>query len=87
MPKRANFFIYRDAISVKLKNKRVTVMDDPKGVLVEFLTCDGSDDKRTLHHVLRGKVVQTRIKLSSEAMEALIAAYEELTKKERYSRK
>ena len=64
---------YNNATSVRDKNKRTTVINKNNEFIVDLTILDGALDRRSLHKVLKGKAVNTTIKLSIEGAESLHA--------------
>jgi len=59
---------YKNGITTKLPNKRITTFEVEGGVAVEFRVLDDSPtEPRSLFKTIKGKVAQTTIKLSDEA--------------------
>lgn len=72
--------IFKDGATMRSRNKQVAFKetDDDKGVLIQFRFADEEADKPACHHTcLKGKVRQTHIKLSHEAMGMLLMGYHE----------
>ena len=79
-----NIYDYTNAVSVKLKNRKVTVMKKPgNSFVLEFLSTDNVKLEGTTceYRIVRGKVGMTTIAISEEAMKALIYAALRLAKK------
>lgn len=67
--------IYKNAVKVKLKNRRISVIDfkDSNDIFIEISLFDKENHKsRAAHQVRRGCIVDTGIKLSEEAAIALL---------------
>lgn len=59
---------YKNAITSKLPNRRVTTIEEDGCVQLEFRVFDDSPtEPRSLFKTIKGKVAQTTIKLSDEA--------------------
>lgn len=73
---------YKNCTKAKIKNRRLAVgKRKDGGLIIAFKVLDGSLDKRSIHNVIAGKIVETAIVLSPEAAEDLLyCLYEELTR-------
>lgn len=64
---------YKNAISYKLNNRRVTVIDHPDGVIgLEFRNIDHNYTPHTINECIHGIMARTYLELSGEASEVLL---------------
>ena len=63
---------YRNAISTKFDNRRVTVVKDGDGYTIEFRKIDRDFMPHQLCELVHGKLAITTINLSKEAAEVLM---------------
>jgi len=67
---------YPNAISIKQPNRRVTVVDDPRGdgFFIQFKVATDNLSPRASHTALRNKVVVTELCLTEDGAKALFYA-------------
>lgn len=71
-------FYYKNAYSIKLKNRRLTVISQDKeegGFVVVARVVDGKKDPRSIHRVIKDKIVETTISFTKEAFKGLVMGY------------
>jgi hypothetical protein len=81
--KKSELTIYNDGATARIHNRRLTMVEDPetKDVLFRFqFATDGAEKPACSHETFKGKVRQTTIKLSEDAIKALITTYMEYKK-------
>lgn len=67
---------YKNGITTKLPNKRVTTFEVDGGLQLQFRIADDSPtESRTIFRTLRGKVAQTTIQISDEAAWVLMMQF------------
>lgn len=65
-----------NGVSVKLHNKRITIIQTDQKVMISFLFADKNPDKPACYHkCIKGKVRETAVFMTTEAMDALAIAY------------
>jgi len=70
--------LYQDAVSVKIPNRRVTVIKQPDGYYIEWLTaCQPDNPLPTAKCAKRLGVDLTAIRISEDGINALIYALKE----------
>ena len=68
--------IYADGASVRLHNKRIVFAEEDGKTLINFRFADENADKPACRHLChKGRVRDTSLKVSTEAMDALMVAY------------
>lgn len=78
---RKGITIYNDGASTRLHNRRMMFKETEGSVLLNFRFADDEADKPSCsHNCLKGKVRETSLKLSTEAMEYLVFTYIEFKK-------
>ena len=81
MKKKSSIKIYKDGAVVRFHNKRILIGSNMENVFLRFSFLDLEADKPACGHVShKGKIRETSIKMSVEAMEALICGYNEYRK-------
>jgi len=71
--------VYKNGISYKLNNRRVTVIEEENGAIqVHFYIVDENPNPSALCERIRGKVSKTAIRLTREGAKVLAAALIEL---------
>jgi len=74
--------IYANAVMARFQNRRIIVIKDPKGVVIEFTNIiRGKKWKPVKVKRLKGAKVVTAIRLSNEAVDYLFNCYYHLMKK------
>lgn len=67
---------YADGATIRLHNKRISFKETDKKTMIRFDFADDEADKPACGHKChKGKVRETFIQMSNEAMEALVYAY------------
>lgn len=74
--------IFPDGAVMRYHNRRIQFKEFDSGLMIAFQTTEFDENKKpAVHHeITRGKIMNTGIKLSVEAMESLITAYIEYKK-------
>ena len=68
--------IYIDGAAIRLKNKRIAFTQVDDRIILEFMFSDSEPNKPAVAHAcIRGKVRATKLCLSVDAMQNLVAAY------------
>lgn len=68
--------IYTDGATVRLRNKRISFQEADNKTSIKFEFADSEADKPAcFHRCIKGKVRETKIQISIEAMEALVFSY------------
>ncbi len=67
--------IFPNGVVAKLHNRRVIIETIEGGVYLKFSTFDKNPGKACHHEHLKGCIRNTRVKLSDEAIEALVESY------------
>ena len=74
-----------DGAVVRFYNKKIILKKEKEKILIAFLFADeDAETPACSHKCHRGRVRETFLKLSSDAMEALIMAYIDLSRREKY---
>lgn len=80
--KKRTVSIYQDGAVVRLNNKRITFVEKDGKIAIQFKFATTNAEKPASAQVChRGKVRETLIKLSDEAMDGLMYAYQEYKRK------
>jgi len=67
---------YKDGAVVRIKNKRISFIEDEESTILVFRFADENSHKPACHHLdIKGKVRHTELRLSNEAMELLVRSY------------
>jgi len=77
MSKRRTMTVHKNGSIARFQNRRITMMEQKDDAFVfrfEFAT-DDADQPACNHETIRGKIRVTEIKLSDEALDAMIKAY------------
>jgi hypothetical protein len=69
---------YKNAISIKFDNRRVTVAKTGKGFVFEFRIIDNNYSPACFSELIHGKLSLTTIQLSKEASEIVMMSLAEL---------
>lgn len=72
--------MYKNAIVHKFKNKRVALIKRDQGYCVKLYCIDIDPSPRVISEHFKNKAHLTYIRLTDEAMQALVASYLELNK-------
>lgn len=68
--------IYINGAEVRLKNKRIAFTQVEDRIICEFMFADSEPNKPAVAHAcIRGKIRATKICMSVDAMQNLVAAY------------
>jgi hypothetical protein len=76
--RKSNTTVYKNGAIVRLRNRRIVIQEDnDKGeVLLVFSNVDDKPEIPSVYHrVIRGKIRESGLKISIEAMESMIEAY------------
>jgi len=73
---------YQNAVSIKFKNRRITVVKQDENYILEFRAAYDNLTEMAASKVLRNKVRLTTIALSSDAVGILVIALSELLTRE-----
>jgi hypothetical protein len=86
MIKKSKLTLYNDGAEARIHNRRLLMSEDQetKDVVLRFqFATDDAESPACSHETFRGKVRQTTIKMSEDAIKALIAMYMEYKKSKR----
>lgn len=68
--------LYTDGATVRLHNRRISFKQDEKSIMIKFSFAEADAYRSACSHDChRGKVRETNIKMTNEAMEALVLAF------------
>lgn len=72
-----NITQYKDGATVRLHNKRISFKETDEKTMISFQFADTNEPEKPAcgHECHKGKVRDTFIQMSNEAMEALVFAY------------
>jgi hypothetical protein len=74
--KKSTIINYADGGTIRLHNKRISFKETDKKTMIRFDFADAEADKPACGHKChRGKIRETQIQMSIEAMESLVYAY------------
>lgn len=82
MKKQNHIKFYSNGATIRMHNKRISFKQDEKSIVIGFSFAEeNANTPACLHVCHRGKVRETSIKMSNEAMEALVLSFIQFKKK------
>jgi hypothetical protein len=87
MAKENKITLFNNGVQTRLHNRKITLIQKEDDFILEFLFADEQANEPACEHsCLKGKVRMTKIKLSNEALEAMLFSYMEFKKNKKYKK-